>query len=846
MPDKLPPLLIRPETRPHPLRPRVSPIPRADPPPPRGLWRRFWWRVTDRERPLWRRALTVLGAFAALGTALALTGAVVLVVYAMSLRASMPDTYQLMAATRAQPTLVYAASGEKLTQFEPRFREWVPLDSVPVHFTHALIATEDRRFYEHGGVDLRRLVGAMYYSARGDRQGGSTITQQLTRNLFPEAIGNVGIVDRKLKEAMAARQIEKANTKREILEAYVNTTPFLYNAHGIELAARTYFGVPARELSVAQSAMFVAMLKGPNRYNPVRYPERALARRDLVISLMGTNGDLSPEAVREAQAEPLGVELRPQPGEQSLAPHFTEMVRQQLNAWARDRGYDVERDGLVIRTTLDLGMQRQAEAAVAERVPQVARAAGARYTGATLDVHLRRTPLYARALAGGESPEAALRAVRQDRAVVDSVRQILTRLQVGLVAMDPQTGYVKAYVGSRDYLTDPFDHAGVARRQPGSTFKAFVYAAALQRGYSPEDRVVDEAPEVNMGNGKTWRPTNAGGGASGGSVRLVDALAYSKNTVAAQLGLEIGAPRLAMLARAMGIESEMDIVPSLALGTSPVTVLEMVGAYGTIANDGVRRAPILIRRIESASGRVIEERGGTGRQVLTRRDARVLTGMMQEVIARGTGARAREYGASGALAGKTGTTQRNMDGWFMLMHPRLVTGAWVGYNDQRVTFNQGSSGYGGRTALPVVASFFARVQDGLPPAAFPTAPGFGEEMTAENPDSLFGRIDDPTMAEFDWDAYLEGYGEDPSSPREREAPEIERPDTPRPSVDPQPRRISRTNAVDDVQRNAREAQERRERAGTRPQVPPPAPPTESNPNNKGGLTAEEMLGVDDG
>ncbi len=845
-------MLIRPTST--PAQPRVAPIPRHVPVPPRGLWRRFWWRVTDSERPLWRRIGTVLGAFAVLGTILALTATVAVVVYAMSLRASMPDTYQLTAATRAQPTLVYAASGEKLTQFEPRFREWVPLDSVPLHFTHALIATEDRRFYEHGGVDVRRIVGAMYYTTRGDRQGGSTITQQLTRNLFPEAIGNVGIVDRKLKEAMASRRIEKTNTKREILEAYVNTAPFLYNAHGIEMAARTYFGVPARELSVAQAATFVAMLKGPSRYNPVRQPERALERRNLVIRLMGDNGDLSPGAVREAQAEPLGVELRPQPGESSLAPHFTEMVRQRLNAWAVEKGYDVERDGLVIRTTLDLGMQREAEAAVAERVPQVARAAGARYAGSTLDVHLRRTPLYAHALAGGDTPEAALRAVRQDRAVVDSVRQILTRLQVGLVAMDPVTGHVKAYVGSRDFFTDPFDHAGVAKRQPGSTFKAFVYAGALQRGYAPDDMVEDTAPELDMGGGRTWRPTNAGGGASGGSVRLVDALAYSKNTVAAQLGIEIGAPRLAMIARAMGIQSEMDIVPSLALGTSPVTVLEMVGAYGTIAGDGVRRDPLLIRRIESASGRVIEERGGGGgRQVLTRRDARVLTGMMQEVVRRGTGARARDYGASGDLAGKTGTTQNNMDGWFMLMHPRLVTGGWVGYNDQRVTFNRGSSGYGSRTALPVVASFFARIQDLLPPAVFPVAPGFGERMTT-NPDSLFGRIDDPTMAEFDWDAYLDGYGEDPADPRERELPEVERPDTPRPSVDPQVRRQGALRDLrDDRDRDdigtddlLNRDNEPRQRVTRPPPAPPPSspPPRGGNPNNRGGLTAEEMLGID--
>ena len=854
MADKIPPLFIRPESRPHPLGPG---IPRTPAPPKRGLWRRYWDGIRDSDRPWYSRAWLVFAGLFGLGTVAALTGAVVLVVYALSLRSSMPDAFALAASTRAQPTLVFAASGEKLTQFEPRFREWVPLDSVPVEFTRALIATEDRRFYEHGGVDIRRTIGALWYTARGDRQGGSTVTQQLTRNLFPQEIGGVGVLERKIKEVMASREIEKTHTKREILEAYVNTAPFLYNAYGVERAARTYFGVSARDLTVAQCATFVAMLKGPDRYNPARNPERALERRNLVLRLMGETGALSPGEVQAAQAEPLGVTLRPQPGETSLAPHFTEMVRQKLNAWASEHGYDIERDGLVVRTTLDLGLQREAEATVAERVPQVARAAGARYSRETLDVHLRQTGAYTTRVARGESPEAALAAVRRESAVVDSVRESLTRLQVGLVAIEPQTGFVKAYVGSRDYFTDPFDHAGVARRQPGSVFKAVVYAAALQRGYAPNDEVVDAAPEVDLGNGKTWRPTNAGGGASGATVKLVDALAYSKNTVAAQLGMEIGAPRLAMVARKMGIESELDAVPSLALGTSPVTVLETVSAYGTIANDGVRREPIFIRRIESASGRVIEERGGRGTPALTRRDARVLTSMLQEVVSRGTGARAREYGATGPLAGKTGTTQRNADGWFMLMHPRLVAGAWVGYNDQRVTFNPGSSGYGGRTALPVVATFFGRILDRLPNAVFPEAPGFGEQLQAQNPDSLFGRIDDPATAEFDWDAYLNGYGDDPDNPRERPAPDVERPESDRPSVDPQTRRVSRTRALDDL-RDDRERDDRgtddginRDNARTgriaprqRPPAPPPPAPR-GNPNNEGGMTAEEMLGIDD-
>lgn len=830
MPDDLPPIIIRPESRPRPLgpgAPRLGPAPRR-----RGWWRRYWDALRDPERAWYARFGLALAGVIGVGLTVALIGAAGLVAYAMTLRSSMPQSWELMAATRAQPTLVYAASGEKLTQFEPRFREWVPLDSVPVHFTRALISTEDRRFYEHGGVDVRRTVGALYYTARGDRQGGSTITQQLTRNLFPGEIGGARLIDRKIKEVLASRAIENAHTKRQILEAYVNTAPFLYNAHGVELASRTYFGINAREMNPAQSATLVAMLKGPDRYNPVRNPERALTRRNLVLALMGQQGHLSAAEVAEWQASPLGVELHRQPGESSLAPHFTELVRLRVREWAEARGYDVERDGLVVRTTLDLGMQREAEETVREMVPRVARSAGARYTAATLDAHLERTDAYRRQLAALGSEADALAAVRRDRAIVDSVREALTRLQVGLVAMEPHTGRVRAYVGSRDFETDPFDHAGVARRQPGSVFKAIVYAAALQRGYRPEDRVLDQGPEVNMGGGRTWRPRNAGGGASGAQVTLADALAYSKNTVAAQLGVEIGAPRLAMLARQMGVESELDVVPSLALGTSPVTVLEMVGVYGTIANDGIQRAPILIDRIESANGRIIQERGGEGRQILTRRDARTLTGMLQEVVSRGTGARARQYGATGPLAGKTGTTQRNADGWFMLMHPRMVVGGWLGYSDQRVTFNRGSSGYGSRTALPVVSTFMGRIQDRLPDVAFAPPPGYGETLRAMNPDSLFGRVNDPAMAEFDWDAYLNTYGEDPSDPAEPQRPDIERPETDRPPIEPRAPAVSRTRALDDL-RDATDRDDRGRddvinddnvrRPPPRPATPPPAP-----------------------
>ena len=298
-------------------------------------------------------------------------GALAVGAYAASLVARTPDAFALAEATQAQPSVVLAASGERLTQFEPAFQEWVPLDSIPGPLVDALIDTEDRRFYEHGGVDLYRTAGALWATARGRREGGSTVTQQLARNLFPAEIGRVSTAERKVKEMIAAVRIEQNHTKREILESYLNTVPFLYNAHGVEMAARTYFGTHAPDLTVAQAATLVAMLKGPSEYNPVRRPEAALRRRNLVLQLMEQQGDLTLAEAAEARQSPLGVTLREQPGTYSAAPHFTAAVRKAVEAWATPRGYDVERDGLVIRTTLEMSAQRAAEAAVTERATRL-------------------------------------------------------------------------------------------------------------------------------------------------------------------------------------------------------------------------------------------------------------------------------------------------------------------------------------------------------------------------------------------------------------------------------------------------------------------------------------------
>ena len=746
--------------------------------------------------PLGRRLLRAARGVLLVAFLLGIVAGCAGVVYGTRLAREVPEAWELSRATAAQPSVVLAANGERLTQFEPAFQEWVPLDSIPTHLVDALLATEDRRFYEHGGLDVRRTVAALWNTVRGRREGGSTVTQQLARNLFPDEIGNAGTVERKFKEAVAAYRIERDHTKRTILEAYLNTVPFLYNAHGVELAARTYFGTSAPELTLPQSAVLVAMLKGPAEYNPVRAPERARARRDLVLRRMVAVGALTAVEADRLTAQDLGVTLAPQPGTYSRAPFFTAAVRRAMEPWAEAHGYDLERDGLVIRTTLDLDLQAAAEAAVAERIARLQATADREWRrgppAAALDAALQRTDAYQRARSGGLAEADALAAVRDDAALVDSMRAVVLRAEAALVALDPSSGAVRAYVGGRDWALDEFDHAGVALRQPGSTFKAFVYAAALQRGYAPEDEVAGGQFAVQTDNG-VWAP--AGGRAEG---TLAEALAYSKNNAAARLTEEVGPHRVALVAQRMGVTSPLDVVPSIGLGTSETTLLEMVGAYGTIANDGLHRRPTFVSRIETAEGRVLETASPGGFQSLTRRDARTLFDMMRGVIDRGTGRDLRALGARGDLAGKTGTTQNHADGWFIGMRPGLVVGAWVGFNDRRVHYRSMDTGSGSKTALPIVAAFLTRVQDRLPDGlTLPRPPGYGEALLAREEQvqdtlDVDALLQDAAVADPARDLYDDGDFGAPVPPPERvptETPDLRPLPTETRAAEPPPGRI---------------------------------------------------------
>ncbi len=705
-------------------------------------------------------------------------GAVLLLAYVFYLIPATPSLDDLRLARIAQPSEFRSLDGQLLGNFTQTQQERIPLERISPHVIEALIATEDRRFYEHHGIDYGRTAAAAFNTLSGTPQGGSTITQQLARNLFPEEIGRSRNLNRKLKELVTAVKMEQIYSKEQILETYLNTVPFLYNVFGIELAARTYFGKPAAGLDVLESATLVGMLKGTSYYNPVINPERALKRRNVVLQQMVKSQKLSDAEYQGLSAKPLQVRFSRQMEQFALAPHFLTQVRNRLIEWAGKNNYDLNSDGLVVTTTLDLSLQKAAMRAVERQANLLQNIAdvewsragvgavsysGAAYQqirkkiepfqyfwntrGALLDDFIRESPEYKAAVEKGETASAALIRLKSDANFLKRLRAAKTRLETGFVALDPASGEVRAWVGSRDYQRDQFDHVAQAARQPGSTFKPIVYGAALEQGFSPYRQYLDGPVEIRAGDGSMWRPGDMSG-ASGMEMSLRDGLVYSKNTITAQVMQDVGVPSIVKLARAVGVrQSRLDPVPSLALGTSPVTLLEMASAYATIAQEGEYHRPLLIKRIADRNGKVLAEFGDQGQPAMSRHSAIQLIDMMRGVVNEGTGTAVKtRFGITADIAGKTGTTQNNTDGWFILMHPNLVAGAWVGFNDTRVTMRSNYWGQGGHNAILVVGDFFrealkSKQIDASAQFSRPEHPGPREYMRADQEEDWSERME---------------------------------------------------------------------------------------------------------
>jgi len=609
-------------------------------------------------------------------------------------------------------TTIYSADGVQLDQFYIHNRAYIPIDSIPKPFINALIATEDQKFHEHWGLNIGRMFGALFENVRSvnmTKQGASTITQQLARNLY---LSTERTLKRKIREQLTAVQIERTYTKNEILEMYANQVYFGHGAYGIQVAAEVYFNKKPLDLTVDECAYLVGVLKAPDTYDAAKNPDRALDRRNTVLALMTQMGYISGGEYSSASAKPI---VLSKPKEKPrVAGYFVEAVRRSLENDERLQGYNLYRDGLVIYTSVDTRIQGYAEQAVREHLsgfqPIFSRSWSWRrkewMLKSIVSRAVRSTERY-RVAANDADRSRIMNEMSRDPKFIDSVRRQSTEIQCGLVAIEPKTGYVKAMVGGHD---DAFgrglNHVTDIRRQPGSSFKPFVYASALENGCTPNTVVSAASFTYRMPGGGTWHPKGSGGG----GMTLRSALKASVNTVAARLIVsKTSVDKVIALAKSMGIRSPLPRVPSIALGSAEVTPMEITAAYTAFPNDGYYTEPTFIMKIEDRYGRVIYEHKPEMKEVLSPRVAAQMVSMMRGVVDGGTAKTIRAFFNLPA-AGKTGTTQRFADAWFIGYTPDLVAGVWVGFDDQRIKFT-GWYGQGGKAAAPVWGRFMKKVYE---------------------------------------------------------------------------------------------------------------------------------------
>lgn len=641
----------------------------------------------------------------------------------------LPSEEELEAPHPDIATRIISTDGEPIDQFFVKNRTNIHLRNVPPFLIKALIATEDRDFYHHWGIDLWGTLRAFVtdiFSLR-EREGASTITQQLARNLY---LNQNKTIIRKLREAITAVQIERTHTKNEILEMYLNVSFFGRGTYGIQAASQAYFGKDVNRLTPAQCAFLVGLLKGPVNYDPDEDYDRAIARRNTVIDNMVSAGFLKAEEAAKIKKNPLKV--KPYVGYQGIAPHFAEMVRQQLQKMPELQGYDIYRDGLLVYTTLNATMQRAANRAVTEHIADYQKNVvnrgwnWARHKG-VLDSALmravRNTPDYRAASSDDERVKIA-RDRYADKDFVDSVKQEELQLQAGLVCIDQATGQVLAMVGASNYKEERYglNHATQIYRQPGSSFKPIVYASVFEHGATPESSVSNEPIAIG-----TWHPHNFAGEFEGGTITIRYALEQSVNLAAVHAIQELTSiTDVIKLAKELGIRSNIPPYPSIALGTAEVSPLDLTSAYSTFANDGIRATPYDIIRVEDRNGKILFQQKPSFNYVLEPKICHELTSALEDVILHGTGARVLNYFRYPA-AGKTGTTQNYADAWFVGYTPLYTAGVWVGFDDNRITFT-GANGQGGRAAAPIWGKFMKYTYDALRPnieyfnTSYPGAP----------------------------------------------------------------------------------------------------------------------------
>jgi len=625
----------------------------------------------------------------------------------------LPSLEQLENPKPELATTVYSADGKLLSKYFLKNRTSVPLDSISIYAQEALVATEDVEFYKHWGFNSRRFILAMLENVITMRKrwhGASTITQQLARNLY---LTHDRTVTRKIKELLTAIQIERTYTKNEILWLYLNTVYFGSGAWGIEAAAQTYFDKPAIELGIAESAALIGALKSPRDYNPKYQVENATSRRNLILGLMVKAGFLTEKAAAEEKAKKLVTNFT-SVTDVGQAPYYTEYIRGKLKREAKKYGFDIYRDGLTVYTSLDTRMQKYAEEAVGEHLPWVQDQFDKdwKWPKALENSVIRESRRFKELRETGMTEKAALKKLKANKEWLRKLLLKKTTVEVGFIAIEPSTGHIKAWVGGANFRKEDyqyqFDHVWQARRQPGSTFKPFVYTAAIDAGIPPNYQLLNQ-PLVIKEDDRIWTPENSDL-VSGGMTSLRDALKGSLNQVTIRLVNEAVPPsKIIEYARRMGIKSPLDENYSIALGTSVVSPLELCSAYSTFANNGVHVEPVSILRIEDKFGQPIATYKPDRAKSIDPETNYVMVSMLKGVVNGGTGISVRSrYHFHEDAGGKTGTTQDNKDAWFSGFTPQLAAVVWTGFDDERIKYQSMRYGQGARASLPIWAKFMKR------------------------------------------------------------------------------------------------------------------------------------------
>ena len=658
----------------------------------------------------WRRAVRLFAVALIAGIA-------VIGFFAAYFSRDLPSIAQLEVYKPKLSTKVYSVDGKVIKEFFKERRTRVPFNKIPKNVVNALLATEDHRFYDHWGVDMIRFVKAAMVNTvtLSSKEGFSSLTQQLARNLY---FGFEKTLSRKIKEILTAIQIEKTYSKNEIIEMYLTHMYFGHDAYGIQAAAKNFFGKNAEDLTLEECAYLIGHLQAPSFY--VNNPEAADRRKIVVLKRMLDCGYITKKEYDEAK--PIKVTLTKTRAEEmvGIAPYFSESVRQELEALQDSLKFNIYEGGLNVYTTLDTRAQNAADnayqASVRERLVGLDRF-GASVVKANAKAYL---PRY---LQRDGLDHDAIQALMKDPRKVDSLCKFYGTVQASLVAIDPTNGHILAMIGGRDFNKFKLNHVTQIARQPGSTFKPFLYTVAIDNGYSPAFKLLNQDVVLIMEDGKRWTPQNYDG-KRGGPTTLRDALARSLNLVAIRLMQEVVPPQqVVAYAQKMGIETPLMPVDALALGVSDVVPLQIVSAYGVFANKGIRVDPVSILKIEDRDGNVLYQHVPKYKEVLSAETAYIMADMMKSSLEYGTGRFARLYGFDRPAAVKTGTTQKWSDGWYIGFTPQMVCGVWVGFDTYE--FNLGSKNPGEITASPIWGRFMANALKDmeLPVEDFEMPPG---------------------------------------------------------------------------------------------------------------------------